>query len=186
MEGAGGVSSPPPVRYWRLVFSEGGALESIREIDGPRDASWVIIEAPDQKTAERRAFSIYCARKKKLAKERNHRAGNCACGRKQDRKHPSGEPMLVCSVCAERQKVYNDRLAARAASGAKAGAPVRDEAARVAANLSRQRDRRGEIRLETLIEVRQQWIASRNVALFGKWLTAEIDRLTGADSGAAA
>jgi len=178
-----GASSP---RYWRVVFTDAGALESVTEIDGPGDADWVIVEARTAEAARRKAHNLYCARKKKLAKQRHHAAGQCACGRDQDRKHPSGKWMLTCSTCAERQKVYNDRSEERARKGIPPGTVVRDEQARVAANLTRSRDRRGEIRLETLIEVRAAWHKAPNVGAFGAWMKREIDALTGASSKEAA
>lgn len=180
-------------RYWQVQFTETGAIASVTEIRcGADRAGWVIVEAPDEPTARQRAYNLYCARKKAQAKARHRAVGECACGRKQDRKHPSGKPMLTCSVCAERQAVYNERSLERSQAAAKAAAnddaPVptgmaaRDEGARVAANLTRQRDRRAEIRLETLIDVRQQWIDSPNIQRFGKWLQGEIDRITGANA----
>ena len=96
--------------------------------------------------------------------------------------------MLVCSVCSERQKACNERARNRRGNAANDDAPsvtgvaARDEGARVAANLTRQRDRKAEIRLETLIEVRSQWIDAPNIQRFGKWLQGEIDRITGANA----
>jgi hypothetical protein len=174
-----GASSP---RYWRVVFTETGALESVTEVEGPDHAGWVIVEARSEEAARRKAYNIYCGRKKKLAKQRHHAAGQCVCGREQNRKHPSGKWMLTCSTCAERQKVYNDRTAERDRKGIPAGSVVRDEGARVAANLNRQRDRRGEIRLETLIEVRAAWQRVPNIGAFSAWMKQEIDLLTGAES----
>lgn len=178
------MTTPAPIRYWHVLFEESGALRSVTEISGPGDAGWVIVEAPDEGTAKRKAYNLYCARKKKLAAARNHAQGKCCCGRSRDRKDPSGAWMKTCSVCAERHKVHSAAHLERRAAGVTDH--QRDEPARVASNLARQRDRRGEIRLETLIEVRQQWIDSRNVALFGKWLQAEIASLTGADKNEAA
>lgn len=165
-------------RYWRVVFSPEGRVLDVVEItfgDGQKD--WLIVEAPDQAAAKRKAFNLYCARKKRLAKARKHAEGHCACGRKQDRLHPSGEPMLTCSTCAERQKCWQDAHKKRVAAGT-ADTHVRDEAARVAKCQARQRDRRAELRLETLLDVRKQWIEARNVGLFGKWLEREIEALT--------
>jgi hypothetical protein len=165
------------MKSWRVTFSDTGAIASVVPLEGEQGADWVIVQAPDEATAKRRAYNIYCARKKKLAKTRLHAAGNCSCGRKQDRKHPSGAPMLTCSVCAERHAAQS-----KACNERKANPPevphVRDEAARVTVNLERQRDRRGELRLETLIEVRQRWVTARNVGLFSKWLESEIRALT--------
>ncbi len=180
-------------RYWQVQFAATGAVASVTELEpGAARDGWVIVDAPDERTARQRAYNIYCARKKAQAIARHRAVGECACGRKQDRKHPSGKPMLTCSVCAERSGVYNERSRQRAQAAAKApanddapvpsGMAARDEGARVAANLTRQRDRRAEIRLETLIEVRKQWIDSPNIQRFGKWLQGEIDRITGANA----
>jgi len=54
----------------------------------------------------------------------------------------------------------------------------RDEAARVALNGQRQRDRRAEIRLETLLDVRTAWRDAPTVGRFGEWLRKEIESLT--------
>jgi len=88
--------------------------------------------------------------------------------------------MLTCSVCAVRHEVHRRNSEARLAAGVTDH--QRDESARVAANQNRQRDRRAELRLEVLVEVRNRWLASRNVSLFGHWLQSEIARLTGAES----
>jgi hypothetical protein len=168
-------------RYWRVDFTAAGAIARVTELVGPSHEDWVIVEAPDESTAKRKAYNLYCARKKKLAVQRNHAAGKCCCGRAQDRKRPTGTWMLTCSVCAARHEVHRSNYMERKVAGVTDH--KRDETARVSSNLERQRDRRGEIRLETLIEVRNRWIEARNVALFGSWLLAEIATLTGADTG---
>lgn len=173
----------PPIRYWRVDFDEAGAVSGVTEIDGPGHAGWTIVEAPDKERAQRVAIGIYCARKKKLSRERNYAAGNCACGRKNDRAdqlHPkTGKPLLSCSTCSARHQVHLAGHRQRKAEGITDH--QRDESARVAATQTRQRDRRGEIRLETLIEVQKAWIDTRTVGAFGQWLVREIARLTGAD-----
>lgn len=169
-------------RYWRVIFNDLGKVLDIVEIDfkdGKKD--WLIVEADDLKEAKVKAVRLYCARKKKLAKERLHAQGRCACGRKQDRKHRSGVPILTCTVCSVRQKACLEKAQKRVASGDLSPA-VRDEAARVASNLARQRDRRAEIRLETLLEVRNQWIKSRTIGSYGKWLEQEIEKLVANDT----
>jgi hypothetical protein len=170
------------VSYWRVDFNAAGAVTRVSAVDGPANDEWVVVEAPDEERARRAAIGIYCARKKRLARERNRSEGRCVCGRRNDRLGQldprTGNPLLSCSVCGARHKVHRDSHKQRKADGVTDH--KRDESARVATNLGRQRDRRGEIRLETLIEVRDQWIHQRNVALFGQWLTAEIERITGA------
>jgi hypothetical protein len=173
------------IRYWRVTFRDTGTVASVTEIAGPGHDGWVVVEAPDEKVAKRKAYNIYCARKKQVAKVRLHGAGKCCCGRQQDRKHPSGKWMLTCSTCAERQKVWDANHAKRKAEGTVGqGIAERNEPARVAANLERQRDRRGEIRLETLVDVRDAWIKAPNIGAFSKWLEREIDALTGARKSA--
>lgn len=167
----------PTPRYWRVIFSATGAIESVRELTSPPDETWIILIADDAAEAKRKAINLYCARKKKLAKERLHANGQCRCGRQQDRTDEKGKPMLTCSTCAERQAAQNERFEARKQQGVTNH--VRDEGARVAVNMERQRDRRGEIRLETLLEVRKQWQNSRNVGSFTAWVEIEIKKLTG-------
>jgi hypothetical protein len=174
-------------RYWRVIFSPEGRILDVEEIvfkDSQKD--WIVVEAPDIQTAKRKAYNFYCARKKKLAKARNHAAGRCACGRDQDRFHPSGVRMLTCSVCAERQKGHHDRQyeqLKRQRRGEEPLPPIqRDEEKRIASLQSRMRDRRAELRLETLLDVRKQWIASPNVGAFGKWLEREIVKARDAGS----
>jgi hypothetical protein len=171
------------VKSWRVNFAANGSIASVVPLEGEQGTDWVIVQAPDEATAKRRAYNIYCARKKKLAKTRLHAAGNCCCGRKQDRKHPDGTPMLTCTVCAERHAAQSKACLERKANPP-AVPHVRDEQARVASNLERQRDRRAEIRLEVLIEVRDQWFKSRNVGLFSKWLERELQSLTSARKSA--
>jgi hypothetical protein len=166
------------MKHWRVIFSPEGTVLDVVEIrfgDGRND--WLIVEAPTEQLARKRALGVYCARKKKLAKARNHAEGRCACGRKQDRKHPSGKPMLTCSTCAARQKGYTERHVARA-NADQVGQHQRDEGARIQKNLARQRDRRAEIRLETLIECRRAWELAPSVGRYRAWLLAEIEKLT--------
>lgn len=176
----------PALRYWRVDFADGGAVSAVTEIQGPAHADWVVVEAPDEGTAKRKAYNFYCARKKRLASARHHAKGNCRCGRPQDREKPGGGMFRICSTCSERDKGYDQAMRQRAAQGVTNH--QRDEQARVASNLGRQRDRRAEIRLETLIEVRERWRKQPNVGLFARWLQLEIDAITGAEprEGAAA
>lgn len=171
-------------RYWRVDFTEAGAVANVTELVGPRERHWVIVEAPDEKSARHKGYNIYCARKKRERVATLRAAGQCACGRRQDSviEHGArkGEWALTCSVCKERRGVMREKAKERPGRTHEQAMAQRDEGARVVANLNRQRDRRGEIRLETLIEVRDRWINTRNVGLFGNWLSAEIDTLTGA------
>lgn len=173
-----------PTRYWRVDFSGEGGISAVTEISGPANAEWVVVEASSYEGAKRAAYNLYCRRKKKLARQRNYALGNCACGRKNDRtdqKHPkTGEPLKTCSVCSVRHEVHVAGYEQRKAAGITDH--QRDEAARVASNRERQRDRRGELRLETLLEVQKAWVRSPNLGAFSKWLATEIRRLTGADA----
>lgn len=165
-------------RFWRVVFTPEGRVAEVTPVrfgDGEKD--WTLVEAPSIEAARKKAQRLYDARKKKLAKSRLHGSGRCACGRDQDRLHPDGRRMLTCSTCSERTKGYQATYRDRTRRGV-VGEEPRDEAARVASNLARQRDRRAEIRLETLIEARQQWLSCTNVRRYFVWLQTEIETLT--------
>lgn len=169
--------------WFRLKYGPSGKLLSCDPIDKPEAyatviglATFIEIEATDEKDAKHRAYNFYCARKKKLAKERNYTAGLCACSRKQDRPNTkTGKGFFnTCSVCAERSAESSLRHLAKK----KQGLPLdgrRDEAARVESFQVRNRDRKNEIRLETLIEVRKQWENSRTNGQFTSWLKSQID-----------
>jgi len=132
-----------------------------------------VVEANSEQEARKRTYNLYCAKKKKFAKERNYAAGKCDCGRENDRNGQidrRGHKIKSCTVCAKRQIEYNDRARARV-SPVKA---VRDEQARVDACTVRVRDRKEEIRLEVLVEVQKAWQNNRTVGGFTRWLDFEI------------
>lgn len=171
-------------RYWRVLFTPQGRVADVLPIrfdDGADD--WTIVEATTAEEARKKGKRLYDARKKKLAKVRLQSEGRCACGRARDRKHSNGSPMLTCSTCAERQKGYNEDYEKRIVAGT-VHLHERDETARVASNLARQRNRRAEIRLETLVEARRMWMEARNVGLYAEWLGREIAKLTGRQTAA--
>ena len=171
-------------RYWRVVFSDSGGIESVTEIAGSGKADWEIVQAPTEEAARLKAYNRYAARKKREAIARKHEQGQCRCGRAQDRQRPDGTLKKLCSVCAERNEVWRTESGERKAAGVTDH--KRDEVARVAAHQERQRDRRAEIRLETLLEVKRRWIESQSIQQFGAWLRAEVDNLTGRTGEAAA
>lgn len=107
------------------------------------------------------AFNAYCAARVRQRRAALAEKGLCNCGRTRDTKR-----FTLCAVCRERQRDHRRRNPGK---GAVTGRP-RDEAARVAANKVRQRDRRKEIRLETLLAVREAHGRPR----FTEWLDREI------------
>lgn len=152
------------MRYWRVTFDAQGRPASVEPLEGPADADWVIVEAETAEAAHRRAVNLYAARKKRERIAQLHANGQCHCSRKQDR-----PGMLTCSVCSERRKVDHQR---RLQAGP---APrVRDEAARVASFQQRSRDRKREIRLEVLLEVRAWWQESAHTLEFLERLGKEL------------
>jgi hypothetical protein len=180
-----------PTLFWRVTFYPDGRVNRVRPIKGPGHSRWVVVQAATEEEARRKGYNLYCARKKRERGAVLKSQGRCACGRALDgalveRGRFKGEPHTKCAVCRTRRtESWAPKHAERRANGTVGqGIAERDEGARIALNLERQRDRKGEIRLETLVEVRQQWIAARNVALFGQWLQGEIAALT--KNGAAA
>jgi hypothetical protein len=172
-------------RYWRVTFAENGELYTVREIDGPGHDEWVVVRADDEEQARIKATRIYCARKKRARVAALQAANRCSCGRDLDGalvefgRH-KGESHKRCATCRERNSsVWRPNHAARVADGTVGqGVAERDEGARVTLNLERQRDRRAEIRLETLIDVRKAWQDSNTVGHFAQWLAREIEALT--------
>ena len=171
-------------RYWHITFDRDGRVCKVTEVKNPGHERWVVIEAVDEEQARKKGYLFYCAKKKRERVRQLHAEGRCACGRKRDRevekgKH-RGELAKLCAVCFERSKGWRESHQARVEAGTVGrGMAERDEAARIEKNLGRQRERRDELRLEVLVEVRQQWMDHRNVALFGRWLLSEIAALTG-------
>lgn len=176
-------------KYWRVTFTPEGAIRQVRQVKVPNHSRWVIVEARDEEHAKRKAYNLYCARKKSERTQKLHAVGQCVCGRKQDRTvqrgRYKGQWAKTCSVCAERMTVWRGNYAERQANGTVGqGMAERDEVARISLNLERQRDRKSEMRLEVLVEVRNQWINSPNLGRFSKWLEREIDAITGARASA--
>lgn len=173
-------------KYWRVSFFADGRVNRVRAIKGPGHPRWVVVEAEDEEQAKRKAYNLYCARKKKERTTQCHAAGKCVCGRPQDRACGAGarkgQWAKTCSVCAERSHVYHENSKARPARTFEQSMAERDENARIASNLERQRDRRAEIRLETLVEVRTAWQESSTVGVFSKWLAMQIQALGKVDA----
>jgi len=163
------------VRYWRVTFAADGTVEGVTEIDGAGSSDWCVVRAKTEEVARRRAYNCYCARKKKQRIAQLYAEGRCRCGRTQDI-----ADQLTCSVCVERMKGYQGKYKSNLERKAE-GLPAepRDELARVASFQTRSRDRKAEIRLETLLEVRRWWIEARNVGLFGARIQKEIQACTG-------
>jgi len=170
------------LRYWRVSFFADGRVNRVRPIKGPGHARWIVVEAPTEEEAKRRAYNIYSARKKRERKKTLHAEGRCICGRPQDRLVEKGarkgEKALTCSVCEERRHGYYENAKEHPGRTFEEAMAQRDEGARVASNLERQRDRRSEIRLETLIDVRNAWQNSGTIGVFSQWLKRQIESLT--------
>jgi hypothetical protein len=163
------------VRYWRVTFAADGTVEGVTEIDGAGAADWLVVRAETEELARRKGYNIYCARKKKARIAQLYAEGRCRCGRAQDI-----EGQVSCTVCIERSKGWRAQHKSNQERKAE-GLPAepRDEAARIASFQTRSRDRKSEIRLETLLEVRRWWIEARNVGLFGARLQKEIQACMG-------
>lgn len=160
--------------YWRVIFTPSGEVNRVMPIAfDDQESDWVIVEAGSAEEAMRLAKRRYDADRKRKAKTRLDKESRCVCGRHRDRFRDSGAAMKTCSTCAAREKTWKAEHAERVRTGTDK-AHVRNETARVAHNLERQRDRRGEIRLETLIEVRTFWRHCTNSGRFQAWLEQEI------------
>lgn len=170
------------MKWFKVSFGKSHAVKSCVEIEAPTEfmlgGRTVCLQASDESDAKKRAYNTYCAKKKKLSKDRNYAAGNCACGRKQDREREDGKGYWkTCTVCMLRQDTYDAAYRAKGLTpGRRKEEPhkVRDEAARVEKCQIRMRDRKSEMRLEILVEVQKQWQSSRTNGVFTAWLEREI------------
>lgn len=162
------------MKWWLCEIDAKGkyTLEEVEAAPEMEAGASVYFQAKNRKQAELKAaklaMRVYSRIKKKEAGERLRANGQCRCGRKQDRPLPDGSGMMkTCSTCAELQKGYNKKPGGT-------GIP-RDEKARVQKNLSRQRDRRNEIRLETLVEVSNKFWELPSIKAWEKWLEEAIE-----------
>lgn len=162
-------------RYWRITFKKDGSINQVREVKSPGHSRWIVVEAADEATAKQRAYNMYCARKKKEVRIRNHAQKKCTCGRPQDRTNGDGTLKKTCSVCAVRQAAWHADNYKRHQEG-NFEPKVRDEAARIEKCKERVRDRKSEIRIEVLTEVRAAWQNSNTIGHFTAWLKQEIEK----------
>lgn len=156
-------------RYWRVVFTADGKAEGATEIEGPGDAEWVVVSASSVEEALQRGVRRYACLKKKKRIARLYAEGKCSCGRVQDR-----PGCKTCSVCEEHRKRYRHPPAD--------GQPrVRDEGARVLAFQETNRNRKQEVRIEVLLEVRKWWRDAPHTEAFIAKLAGEIEAAGGRD-----
>lgn len=163
------------MKWWICEIDSKGkyTLEELEAAPELETGASITFQARNRKQAELKAsklaMRVYSRIKKKEAGVRLRANGQCRCGRKQDRKNPDGSMMKTCLACSEMQKGYIKT--SRAAVERK----PRDEKARVEKNLSRQRDRRKEIRLETLVEVSAKFWELPSIKEWEKWLEEAIE-----------
>ena len=175
--------------HWAVFFTGEGKLKSAERIAGKlQDGSaGFVVEADDQEEAVRlarplwMAYSREYARKKTAERRKRFDAeGRCRCGRPrnvQDPKRP-GEVMRTCDVCQERSKSTLERYRSR---GTKTDSEVaaKGQALRLEHSAQRTRNRRAELRLETLLEVRAM-AEKLKPGEFRVWLHREVQRCVAA------
>ena len=158
------------MNWYRVRVSQHGVKDveevSRREEDGSR--VYYVQASSKTEVAQRGkdAYNAYCREKVRARREQLANANRCTCGRERN---IAGRKK--CSVCIERARNFRKRHPGKRA---RTGQP-RDEGARVAANLVRQRDRQNEIRLETLLEARARFSALSERE-FARWLDQQIDK----------
>lgn len=163
------------MKWWLCEIDSKGkyTLEELETAPEVEMGASITFQARNRKEADLKAsklaMRVYSRIKKKEAGARLRANGQCRCGRKQDRKHPDGSMMRTCLACSEMQKGY-----VKTSREATVRKP-RDEKARVEKNLARQRDRRNEIRLETLVEVNAKFWELPSIKAWEKWLEDAIE-----------
>lgn len=156
---------------WFAVYLSRGVVKNVVQVAGvgSDENDVYYVKALDKKQAQKDAYNLYCAQKKKTAIARLETEGKCRCGRL----NPDIEEFKTCPIC--RLRAANNKT--RTKEKHMTGQPVvRDETARVEQNLTRQRDRKNEIRLEVLVEVQKAWQNNRTAGGFTRWLDREVEQ----------
>lgn len=170
------------IKYWRVTFEKDGRVRAVRPIKPPKHDRWVVVQAATEQEAGIKAYRLYTAGKKRAARERLKAEGRCRCGRQKDsdvrRGVRAGKEAAYCSVCLERSAVYHQRSKQTPERTHAEAMAARNEPARLEVQRTFQRDRRSELRLETLLEVRSQWRANSTVGAFSAWLEQAIKQCT--------
>lgn len=158
------------------------------ETDSEGNETVFIVSAETAAEALREASRQYARLCTKRKRARMHAAGLCSCGRKSDVPKPQGGFRKKCSVCVTRDREQWRPKARENQRRQLEGLPKipRDESARVVVMQERQRDRRSELRIETLLEVQRQWQSARTNGHFTRWLDEQIKECTNASTSKAA
>lgn len=161
------------MKWFKVELHSDGSVKAATETNEAFQVSKrvFVLQAESAVDAAKRAREIYnrvCADRVKADRARRKAEGKCACGRPRNRPHPLGGTYQNCAVCAARIEACRENARQRPVT------QPRNEHAKAAACTARVRDRKQEMRLEVLTEVKQAWEDSRNNQAFTRWLSAEL------------
>ncbi len=169
--------------WFRVCFDDKGRPVSAIECEPPSEGfSIEYVFAKNQSAALSAAVREYARRKTADRRAALKQEGRCRCGRRRN------SEFSLCDVCRERGKQNNGVYKRHTQEDGKRTreriAPYvqRDEKARVEKNLERQRDRRNELRLEALLEVRAAFAKTPTMGAFAAWLAEEIRKALSGES----
>ncbi len=147
------------MNWYRVTIGETGKPLSIAKCAAPEDEQTVVyVQASSEKDAWGLALAAYNRERVKQQRAQRKAEGRCRCGRVRDCQWQK------CRVCRERENV------AKRESKNQPGPKVRSEEQRIASLKDRHRERRAELRVETLLQVREAWVKSANLRQFEAWL----------------
>jgi hypothetical protein len=148
--------------WWRVELDSAGKVVSATVCPGAgiTEGRVVYVCAITQTQAGRIARNTYAREVKRAQRAKYKATGKCRCGRDRE-----SIAFKQCMVCRARDLQQHRK-------GPSCGS--RDEKARVVSMQATQRDRRQELRLETLLLVREAWSREPNQAAFSAWLAREV------------
>jgi hypothetical protein len=161
--------------WYRVVVDGQGKAVDCRSVGEEGTAElgvyFELAESPEQ--AKQQAGRSHAAVLLANRRARYDAEGLCKCGRKRDRPNPAGGLFKVCSGCASRHAVHDERKRKR-----DRGEVVPPLDRRVVLQERKQTEAETQ-RLEVLQECRDAWRSNATVGGYTRWLENEIAKIAG-------
>jgi hypothetical protein len=161
--------------WFRVVVDGAGKAIHCQAVgdEGSAELGVFYVLAESAKAAAQQAINAHAARLLAARRARYDAEGLCKCGRKRDRPNPTGGLFKVCSGCATRHAVHEERKRKR--DRGEVVAPLD----RRAVLQERKQTEAETLRLDVLQECRDAWRKHSTVGGYTRWLENEIAKLTG-------
>lgn len=160
--------------WFRVVVDGSGKVIHCQAAgdEGTPELGVFYVLAENAKAAAQQAINRHAAKMLAARRARYHAEGLCKCGRKRDRPNPAGGLFQVCSGCASRHAVHEERKRQR-----DRGETVAPLDRRVVLQERKQTEAEA-LRLEVLQECRDAWRSHATVGGYTRWLESEIAKLS--------